>query len=331
MVKLSARGASHVRNTLAHLRPDVPRPTPAAATELSVEEQLAFPKGFTSHGPEADVDPDAARKMGLSPKEVAFFMERGFIVSSPLPPAPLNCIPAHAHPPVRAFPPPTRSPDPTPTPSQVKRGLIPKEHLTPWVDYMWDEAIPPCIDRDDMSTWVDPGRLPGWGPSDEFAAESERVGRVNRGFPADYGPSSIRWSEIGWNPGYVDATTAHPNVLRMVQAFLGGPIKRPHRTRGQYVHFPSSKQTEPPLHGLGPHSDTQPGELFGFVYLDDVPPRSGGTCIWPTSPQRLFSCLDNEQSYGFHPNAGFGPAFRKTVEEVAPVEFVGSAGDVIFL
>ena len=78
-----------LHNTLAHLRPDAPRPAPAAATELSVEEQLAFPKGFSSHGPEADVDPDAARKMGLSPKEVAFFKERGFIVSSPsAPPSP---------------------------------------------------------------------------------------------------------------------------------------------------------------------------------------------------------------------------------------------------
>ena len=72
-----------LRNTLAHLRPHPPHPAaaPAAATELSVEE-LAFPAGFSSHGPEADVDPDAARKMGLSPKEVAFFKERGFIVSS---------------------------------------------------------------------------------------------------------------------------------------------------------------------------------------------------------------------------------------------------------
>jgi hypothetical protein len=75
----------------------------------------------------------------------------------------------------------------------------------------------------------------------EFAAESERVGRVNRGYPADFLPSSIRWSEIGGNPDYVSATTAHPNVMRMVQALLGGPIKRPHRTRGQYVHFPTGE------------------------------------------------------------------------------------------
>ena len=60
-------------------------------------------------------------------------------------------------------------------------------------------------------------------------------------------------------------------------------------------------------------------------------PKSGGTCIWPTSPQRLYECLDHEQSYGFHPNDSYGPSLAQTLEEVPPVEFVGSAGDVIFL
>jgi hypothetical protein len=311
---------SVLRATLHHLCPDAPSTaSPAACTTLTVEQQLAFPRGFSSWGPEADVDPSAARKMGLSAKEVHFFKEQGFIVRR-WPSILIAQVCTTGANNVRRV-----------CTAQVKRGLIPKEHLVPWVDRMWDVAIPPCVDRNDRSTWTDPGRLEGWGPSKEFVAKSERVGRVNRGYPADYGPSSIRWAEIGSEPGYVDATTAHPNVLRMVQAFLGGPIKRPHRTRGQYIHFPTHKQAEPPLYGLGPHSDTQPGELFGFVYLDDVPPRSGGTCIWPTSPQRLYSCLDHEQSYGFHPNSSFGPTFRKTVEEVPPVEFVGSAGDVIFL
>jgi hypothetical protein len=70
-----------LRATLAHLCPDAPRPTAGSvATALTVEQQLAFPRGFSSWGPEADVDPSAARKMGLSPKEVAFFKENGFIV-----------------------------------------------------------------------------------------------------------------------------------------------------------------------------------------------------------------------------------------------------------
>lgn len=47
----------------------------------------------------------------------------------------------------------------------MKRGLIPKRDLEPWVEHMWDVAIPPCVDRDDPATWVDPGQLQGWGPS----------------------------------------------------------------------------------------------------------------------------------------------------------------------
>ena len=77
-----------LRATLAHLQPSS-RAAPAATAAASprtttVEEQLAFPRGFSSHGPEADVDPAAARQMGLSAKEIAFFKEFGFIVSRPL-------------------------------------------------------------------------------------------------------------------------------------------------------------------------------------------------------------------------------------------------------
>jgi hypothetical protein len=209
----------------------------------------------------------AARQIGMSLRETAFFKKYGFI---------------------------------------VKRGLIPAEDLAPWVAGLWEAAMPPCIDRHNPATWVDPAEHPTWGPSPAFAAESVRVGRVNRGYPAQYGTHQIRWAEIGGHPGFTSATSAHPKVLQMVQALLGGPIKRPHRTRGQYVLFPQSRRVrstqQPPLFGLGPHSDAQPCELFGFVYLEDVPPRSGGTCIWPTSPQRLYSTLDSEQSYGFHPN-----------------------------
>ena len=79
---------------------------------------------------------------------------------------------------------------------------------------------------------------------------------------------------------------------------LGTNVRNTHITLAFWFIRHAEKQGEAPLFGLGPHSDTQPGELFGFVYLDDVPPKSGGTCIWPTSPQRLYSCFENEQSYG---------------------------------
>jgi hypothetical protein len=100
------------------------------------------------------------------------------------------------------------------------------------------------------------------------------------------------------------------------------------------VHFPKTSKylnRTPPLYGLGVHNDFQPFELFGFIILEDVSPKSGGTCIWPTSPHRLYECVDHEQSYGFHPNEAYGPTLAMTLEEVSPVEFVGKAGDVMFL
>ena len=182
--------------TLGHLRPKVVA-TPAAVISPADPEAAApeFPIGFGSHGPDRDVDPEGARRMGMSAKESVFFKEFGYI---------------------------------------VKRGLVPKAELAPWVDQLWERAMPSCCDRSDPSTWVDPERHPDWGPSAEFAAEARAVGRVTRAYPAGYAAGNIRWAKIGGDPDYVRATSGHPNVLRMVQTLLGGAIKRPHRVRGQY-------------------------------------------------------------------------------------------------
>ena len=56
---------------------------------------------------------------------------------------------------------------------------------------------------------------------------------------------------------------------------------------------------------LGPHNDSMPAELFGAVYLQDVPAHSGGTTIWPGSPQMLYDCFDTEHQCGFTPNGTY--------------------------
>ena len=186
--------SGRLRAVLRHLCPMAAAPTAATPTEDA--DAREFPVGFSAHGPDRDVDPAAARRMGMSPAETAFFKEFGYI---------------------------------------VKRNLVPREELEPWVDQLWEKAVPRCCDRSDPSTWIDPQRHPDWGPSAEFAAEARAVGRVTRAYPAGYAAGNIRWAKIGGDPGYVRATSGHPNVLRMVQTLLGGPIKRPHRVRGQYV------------------------------------------------------------------------------------------------
>ena len=134
-------GRSVLACTLAHVaRRPAPAPALAAADALlppdtvaSPTEQDIFPR---SHGPESDVDPEAARRMGLSSKEIAFFKEFGYI---------------------------------------VKRGLVPVEDINPWLDKFWEDIVPPSVDRNDASTWTDPGKAEGWGPSAETVAESERM------------------------------------------------------------------------------------------------------------------------------------------------------------
>jgi len=54
---------------------------------------------------------------------------------------------------------------------------------------------------------------------------------VTRAYPAGYAGGNIRWAKIGGDPGYVRATSGHPNVLGMVQTLLGGPIKRKFTTK----------------------------------------------------------------------------------------------------
>jgi hypothetical protein len=211
----------------------------------------------------------------------------------------------------------------------VKRGLIPAADLAPFVDLFWERCAPPCLDRDQPATWVDPQERAGWGPPPSFGVEIERttgaslrrdptpsaprpelgsIPGVNRPYPAGYRHGSIKWTAIGGDQAFNDATSAHPNVLRMVHALIGGPVKRPHRNRGLYPNFPRSAGHGPSSEGgkgLGPHIDTMPAELLGFTYMTDVHANSGGTTIWPTSPQRLWQCMEIEQSCGWRPDDTF--------------------------
>jgi hypothetical protein len=302
-----------LRSTLRHLYPCTTQPDGLSMQHaLHVFTMAGSGRPPTrTHGPGDDPDPTAAGRMGLTDAEVNFFKENGYI---------------------------------------VKRNLISRVELAPFVEMFWQQCAPVCLDRGNPATFVDVGpQRTGWGPPPEFGLEVERatgavirrsadesplgkgrelgsIPNVNRPYPAGYRTGSIKWTDIGGWPSFNDVTSAHPNVLSMVQALIGGPIKRPHRNRGIYPNFPSSSEG-----GLGPHNDTQPSELFGFVYLDDVPPHTGGTTIWPTSPQRLWQCMVIEQSCGWLPNERYSKTVDDILERVSPIEFVGQAGDVLFL
>ena len=255
-----------------------------------------------------DRDPPGADRLGLTPEEVAQFREQGYV---------------------------------------IKRGLIPKETFRPFDDLWWQQppARAASLDPDDPSSWVAPGRhwpeenrwsLPenwmgdgAWpSPEEERAGANigERVGRLPHKLTRDVGNYVWRWHGIGHDPAFVRATSAHPNVLYMVEALLGGPIKLPRRNRGIYSVFP--RLPDDPETKLGPHMDQSMTEMQVVTYIDDVEPRGGGFTIFPTSPQSLYPT--SQQAYNWVATEASTEVMDHIKANVRPIEFCGKAGDVIF-
>ncbi len=255
-----------------------------------------------------DLDPPGAEALGLSPEEIVQFREQGYV---------------------------------------IKRGLIDPALFQPFLDLWWQQ--PPvraaALDPDDRSTWRAPGRFwPAenrWGTPDNWMGRSpwpsvdveragaelgERVGRLPHKLTKDVSNDVWRWHGIGHDPAFVDATSAHPNVLYMAELLLGGPIKRPRRNRGIYSIFP--RDLDGPASALGPHMDQSMTEMQVVTYLSEIGPQEGGFTIYPTSPQRLYH--HSTQAYNWVAGEGAEEAMNAIKREVEPIEFCGRPGDVIF-
>ena len=253
-------------------------------------------------------DPPGADRLGLTPEEIEQFRESGFL---------------------------------------VKRGMIAPQLFDPFIALWWQQ--PPAqaagLKPDDPSTWVAPGKHwpveNRWGlasnwmgrgdwPSPEQdrpgATPGERVGRLPYKLTKDISNDVWRWHGIGHDPAFVNATSAHPNVLYMAEALLGGPVKRPRRNRGIYSIFP--RDPDGPESKLGPHMDQSMTELIVITYVKDVEPGGGGYTFYPTSPQRLYPT--SEQAYNWVATDASKPAMDQIKADVQPLEFAGKAGDVLF-
>ena len=79
---------------------------------------------------------------------------------------------------------------------------------------------------------------------------------------------------------------------------------------------------------LGPHIDATSGVLQAAIYVDDVVPHGGGITVWPGSAQLLYPT--QKQHRNFSPTAAFPPALDHVKRTIRPIEFAGSAGDVVF-
>ena len=254
-----------------------------------------------------DLDPPGSDQLGLSPAEVEQFRTQGFV---------------------------------------VKRGLIPGSAFKPFIDLWWRQ--PPVtragLSRDQRG-WCAPGKHwpkeNRWGLADNWmgnrrwptlederpgATVGERVGRLPYKLTRDRSNDVWRWHGIGHDPAFVAATSAHPRMLYMLEALLGGPVKRPRRNRGLYAVFPLDPEVS--ASQLGPHMDQSMTEMSAVTYLEDVPPNSGGFTIYPTSPQLLYPT--SAQALNWVATGRSSEVMDHIKREIQPLEFTGRAGDTIF-
>lgn len=253
-------------------------------------------------------DPIGATELGLSSEEAAQFRTQGFV---------------------------------------IKRGLIAREEFSPFLELFWSQ--PPILQagakQDDSTTWIAPGRFwpkenrwglarnwmgdaawPAAGKHRHGAAIGERVGRLPHKLTQDISNDVWRWHGIGHDPDFVNATSAHPNVMYMAEALMGGPVKRPHRNRGIYAIFP--RDPRGPVSALGPHMDANMAEMQVVTLLEDVEPGGGGFTFYPGSAQSLYHTSQQALNWVATPES------KKIMDIIkkntVPVEFTGKAGDVVF-
>ena len=202
----------------------------------------------------------------------------------------------------------------------VKRGLIEdREGFDRLVDYYWNHMPSYFMDRDDTTTW--------FMQSDKTLTveDSQSLGRTSAAGLKFQSPT-----QFGTEPSVLALSASHPNVQRVVEQFIGRPVRPAKRVRGLYSVSPTPAGTTVKL---SPHVDVIPADISAMVIVTETPPRWGGFCVWPGSHTSLYPFWDTRHSTRISTQErlkAFLHARDRTVSTVAPVECVGSPGDVVF-
>mmetsp|Transcript_21955 Transcript_21955/g.39854 ORF Transcript_21955/g.39854 Transcript_21955/m.39854 type:complete len:392 (-) Transcript_21955:41-1216(-) len=204
----------------------------------------------------------------------------------------------------------------------VKKGLLSPPKLEVIMQSVWDEIeqIPSTgqLTRSKPESWVDPGwetaRLPWSGPYKGRAP----VFRVK-------GQNELKLHAFGASEPLLDLVPHDTAVQSIAKLLLGENLKEVQRTRGVYALFPTKEGNKM----LGPHIDKSAQQLNVCAYLDDIPARSGGFTVWPSSHSMIYPAMELESN--FSPKAEvFAENLNQCLQRIVPMELVGSAGDVIF-
>ena len=202
----------------------------------------------------------------------------------------------------------------------VKRGLIDDQKgFDCLVDYYWEHMPAYFMDRDDSETWF-------MQANKKLTIEdSQLLGRTSS--------SGLKFQSLarfGTEPYMLALSANHPNVQRVVEQFIGKPVRPTKRVRGLYGVSPAPTGT--PMR-LSPHADVIPADLSAMVIVTETPPRCGGFCVWPGSHINLYPFWDTRHSTQINTQErleAFLYERDQTVSTIAPAECIGSPGDVVF-
>jgi len=202
----------------------------------------------------------------------------------------------------------------------VKRNLVREpEAVEQALDYAWSLVPGGVLDRHDPRTWLD-------DPQDQWTdADAERVGKLARG---NWKIRSRGADGIGTEP-FLLTIANNAALVAVVETFFGRPVMPVRRVRGIYLIFPRAGSG---TGRYGAHSDYAAAHLSAMVMIDAVPPRSGGFTVWPGSHSRLHPLWDTVHGSGLSEDRreDYRRERDACLREIAPVEFTGEAGDVVF-
>ena len=203
----------------------------------------------------------------------------------------------------------------------IKRGLLSnRDQLYKAVEHLWSNVPRDVIKRDDPNTWIDAPEKK-WQEGDH-----ERVGKL---YGTNWKMRSHGEDGIGTELFLVDEIANHPVMIAIAESFLGAPIKPVERVRGIYAVLPQAPDS---VGSLVPHGDYMAAQLSAMVLVDRVDPHGGGFTVWPGSHKQLHMQWD--RVHGTTISGSRVEGYRKTrdrvIREIAPVEFSGDCGDVVF-
>lgn len=204
----------------------------------------------------------------------------------------------------------------------IKRGLLADQSSSfeEAREHFWANVPGHGLRPHDPATWID-NPTSHWRPEDH-----PRVGSL---LGTNWKMRSRGDSGIGTESFLVDQLANHPKMTHIASAFLGARIKPVRRVRGIYGVLPLADASADRMY---PHGDYMASQLSAMVLLCDVRSRCGGFTVWPGSHQRMhmsWDCVSSSTITGDRVEK-YPRERDQLLRDTRPVEFTGSAGDVIW-